>query len=1115
VFVDQFEEAFTVCHDPDERRRFVDRLLTAPLDPAAAISVVLAVRADFVGLCAADPALGAALEASDLFLGPMDADDLRQAVEGPARAAGLRLEPGLVDVVLADVDQQPGALPLVSHALLETWRRRDDRTLTLAGYREAGGVHGAIARTADEIYIERFDGAEQAVARTIFVRLTELGEGTEDTRRRVERAEIDGLAGSDPATVARVVQVLADARLIIVDEGTVEVAHEALIREWPRLRGWLDDDREGLRLHRHVTEASREWERLGRPASELYRGTRLEAARTWIEQSEPALTESERAFLDASDARQRADEEAEAEAAAAQVQANRRLRVLLSATAIGLVLALAAGVVAVTQRNRADDEARRAGDQAIAATAGRLAARSSALTESDPTVAVLLALEAVRLDDTPDNRAALAAAIGSRPALVAVLPPSTGERYGAADFRPDANEVAAVADGVVDRWDTFTFEPVGEPLAVDARDVAYSPDGTRLAAATAAGVELFDLVDLSDGEAPASAATIEVEGGADGVAWSPDGITLAVGRADQEALFVSVDDAQVLGPISPGFVGALVEFNRDGTRVAVAGDTDAQVFDTATGRPLLESFAAEGSPGVGVGATSVAFHRLSDVAALATGDGGVTEFDLTTGTPVGSSAGVMVSLDPPSIALGDEDADDNGDDNGDDDPSAGSDPSEVTPQLAYTGAGSQLWQTVPNGDLVTNTATSGSPTLDRNSPAEYRPSVGEVAAVAVTHDGRMLAVAGDGLAIIDEASSTALAPRRFIGPAADPWVAVGDVSLLPNPLDGGFSPDGRVAVAAFVQSLEIGQTDVRTLAVDLATGRALAEPLSGVAQYIDESRLLLGRLDGGSVRLGTVNLDGEELSPAIDTGVVGVPLFAYDDARSALALTGGDGTVKVFTDDGDGRIVSTSVEVSATDITELAVSRGGRLLAVVAGRDSVTLSVYDVDSGEQLGSAVQLGNLVTAPAVFDTEGTTLAVANGDDTVLLVDPRTGQSVAEPIAAGSSVTALAFTADGRELAVGRSAAADPVATVGRWSLEGASLGTPLSLGRATASWLAYRPGGNDLLVGVASGDVLLWSVDPRGAEAAACRVAGRNLTDEEWRRELPGEDYRASCARFAAG
>ena len=202
--------------------------------------------------------------------------------------------------MLADVEHEPGALPLLSHALLETWNNRRGRTMTFGGYYEAGGVKGAIATRADTEFNDLY-ADEQAVARNIFVRLTELGEGSEDTRRRVSREELLG-TGKDAETVTKVLTTLGYARLITVDQDEVEVAHEALIREWPALRGWLEDDREGLRIHRRLTETAEEWDGAGRKPGDLYRGTRLDQTLEWAAANEDSLNDLEREFLQESQA---------------------------------------------------------------------------------------------------------------------------------------------------------------------------------------------------------------------------------------------------------------------------------------------------------------------------------------------------------------------------------------------------------------------------------------------------------------------------------------------------------------------------------------------------------------------------------------------------------------------------------------------------------------------------------------------------------------------------------------------------------------------------------------------------------------------------------------------
>jgi hypothetical protein len=290
LVVDQFEETFALCPDEDERQAFVTTLCAlggAGIEPDAPAVVVLGIRADFYGRCIAYPELVPVLRDSQVVVGPMRPVDLRRAIERPAARAGLVLEAGLVEVLLRDLgaeegqSAEPGSLPLLSHALLATWQRREGRTLTLAGYRDAGGVREAIATTADTVY-DSLSPAAQVAAKQLFLRLVALGEGTEDTRRRIARDEllVDGTP-EEAITIREVLDRLVEARLIVLGQDTVEIAHEALIKAWPRLQGWLAADRETLRIHRQLTEGAQAWERLGRDPGALYRGARLDAVRAW------------------------------------------------------------------------------------------------------------------------------------------------------------------------------------------------------------------------------------------------------------------------------------------------------------------------------------------------------------------------------------------------------------------------------------------------------------------------------------------------------------------------------------------------------------------------------------------------------------------------------------------------------------------------------------------------------------------------------------------------------------------------------------------------------------------------------------------------------------------
>ncbi|BCB74768.1 helix-turn-helix domain-containing protein [Phytohabitans flavus] len=265
VVVDQFEETFATCADPAERTDFVAALLAMCREPNGRARVVLAARADHYARFAEHPQLLAALADAQVLIGGMSPVELREAVTRPAELRGARVEGALVATIVAEVADSPGALPLAAHALREAWHRRQGAMVTLAGYQAAGGVAGAIARTAEAVYAG-LDGGQRDTARQALVRLVAFGDGVEDTRRRVPRGELD-LPGIDS-----VLDQFAVARLIVLGEDTVEIAHEALIRAWPRLHRWLSTDRDGLRTHRELTEAAQSWVSLARDPGALYRG---------------------------------------------------------------------------------------------------------------------------------------------------------------------------------------------------------------------------------------------------------------------------------------------------------------------------------------------------------------------------------------------------------------------------------------------------------------------------------------------------------------------------------------------------------------------------------------------------------------------------------------------------------------------------------------------------------------------------------------------------------------------------------------------------------------------------------------------------------------------------
>jgi DNA-binding CsgD family transcriptional regulator/WD40 repeat protein len=553
LVVDQFEEVFTLCDVAEERLDFVRALVALAADPSRRALIVLTMRSDFYGRCAEHRELADLLGESQVLVGPLNADELARAIEGPSRRAGIRVQPELVGALIADVQDQPGALPLLSATLLDLWTRMEGRTLRHADYVRIGGVRGAVARQAETAYA-RLAPSEQGVCRAILLRLTAVSDSGAATRRRVSTEDLGAADGPD---AGRVVAVLTDARLLTVDGSFVELAHEAILDEWPRMRAWLDEDVEGRRIREHVDHAAAEWDRADRDPAELYRGARLVAALDWAAAHREELSAKSRQFLEESQAASERDLER-------QRRINRRLRGLLAVALLLLVVAAVAGIVAFRAAESARDQAHLAARRETEAAAARATAERAATYGRSRELA---ALAASTLDDDPTLSRMLAVA--------------------AADLAPpDATVTAALhdawsADRVKDRYSLPEQEPI-DALAAD-----LHPDGTSLL-----------VVGSPFGQRKGSLSVVNLA--TDAVRWTyrPTWPAASVGAA----LFANGGDRVVAGvywepgdddaaePPPSGALGVFVWDSRTGDLLAEhdAGPCGARLLAVAAGVALIQ-----------------------------------------------------------------------------------------------------------------------------------------------------------------------------------------------------------------------------------------------------------------------------------------------------------------------------------------------------------------------------------------------------------------------------------------------------------------------------------------------------------------------------------------------
>jgi len=575
LVIDQFEELFTLVETEDIRVQFLDLIHAAVTDPHSRVRVIITLRADFYDRPLQYIQVGEMVQENMETVLPLGAAELEQAITRPAERVGVAFEEGLVAAIIEEVFHQPGGLPLLQYALTELFESRENRTLTHVGYQKMGCAVGALKTRAEEIYNE-FGSVQREAARQLFLRMVTLGEGVEDTRRRVHRSELLEITG-DPAMMDDVIDTFASYRLLALDQDpvsrkpTVEVAHDALLREWGRLREWLDESRADIRLQRQLANAASEWDQAGKDSSFLLSGARLQQFDGWRDAMGVSMTPLEWEYLQAS--RSLHDREVRKK----ERQRQWRTRLLAGAMIIAVVLTILAvffGVRAAAERDRARSVA-------LAAQAELFIGRPNSEN------AVLLALEALqRYPYTTQAEHALGQAVEANRQLLYL----TGHKdaVNSAAWSPDGKRiVTASVDKTAIVWDAATGKQLltlsGHSDA--ANSAAWSPDGKRIVTAS---VDKTAIVwDAATGKQ-----VLILSGHSDvlnNAAFSPDGTRIVTSSNDDTAIVWDAKTGKPLLTLS-GHTDRVrgVAWSPDGTRIATASlDHTSIVWDAATGKPLL------------------------------------------------------------------------------------------------------------------------------------------------------------------------------------------------------------------------------------------------------------------------------------------------------------------------------------------------------------------------------------------------------------------------------------------------------------------------------------------------------------------------------------------------
>lgn len=1074
LVVDQLEEVFAPGVAEERRREFLARLATlTEKEPSGGRDTVVlsGIRADFYGQALREPALLPALQHAQVVLGPMNAAELRRAIVEPARVAGVSVDDELVELLLRDLAPRgaragdaahhPGALPLLSHALLVAWDRHTGDRLTVGDYLGGGGIAGAVQASAEDAYQALTPQGKQ-VARQLFSRLVNVDEEGVLTRRRAPHAELEGLDG-----VAEVLDRFIAARLLTATDTTVEVSHEALLEAWPRLERWIDEDRDVLHARRRVAAAASAWDEQGRDDALLLRGGPLATAVDLAKDDRAVLTPQERDFVE----RSRAREEAEL---AVQRRRSRRLAQLLVAMTVLAVLAGLLAFLALDSRNEARRQRAVAAQARDAALSRQVATDADRIMANDLGLGKLLAVAAHDIAPTAKARSTVLDAASQREVTRFVGP--DGSMH--VSVAPDRSLLAfSGADGRVRLWThgedgsyrrsaVVTADPEGGLLFAS----AFSPDQRTLAVGGINGTVM--LLDVANPSTPREIALLGGPGSAvQALAFSPDGEVLVAATSDPSLhrWRVDADEVEPLSTVT-GFDGAVqtVAYSPDGGLV-VTGSADARLRLWRVGPRRDLQLVAEEQLGLPTNAVlSVAVSPDGRTLAAGAKDKAVRLFDISDPARPQPVAGPATEFD------------------------------SFVNSVAFSADGSLLTAGSPDG-------TARVWDLSDREEVTRIPLPSNVTTVAFTGDATGLVTGSlDGTGRL-----WSLTERGVTGLGDNVWSLAHDASGS-RLLVGAGTSDGAVHVYDVVPD---GTTRER------AELRAPEEAgtLDGAAALSADGRTVAGGTASGHVVLWHDDGTGYQQVVVLAPSTQLIEVVAFSDDGRLLASIGDDGVVAVWDATvllagGSSEDALVAEERVDTIPLGLGFSPDATLLAVGAADNRVHLWRLDEEGAvvETLESLAGFDNYAIG-VDFHDDGRLLAAGGADGTVRVwdvSDPSAVEPVGRMAGPTDQVYSVAWQPDGSLLA-----GASLDGSLWLWDLSQPrrpDLRANLLALPGDVYAVTFSPDGSRVAAAGSNRSVRFWDADPAQAVERICAVSGTRLSRAEWSRYVPGAPYSPPCA-----